>query len=256
VALTSGYGAKTLGIEKLTDKEEKQAKIVEMFDSIADTYDLANRVLSMGIDIQWRKKGCNKAFEILNKKTLDQITDVATGTGDLLIYWREEAEKSGIEIGRFVGVDPSVGMLEVARKKVDFAQFIEGKAQALPIADESSDIISISYGIRNVVDRVEALQEFHRALKPGGIIVILEFTKQERRGPIDKIVDFGMKQVLPRIGGLISKNYEAYKYLPDSIEEFLTTEMLSQELEEAGFEMKYAKSFSMGISTLLVAQKK
>jgi len=245
-----------LGIEKLTDKETKQQKIVEMFDDIADTYDLANRVLSMGIDIQWRKKGCDKAFEILNKKELTQVTDVATGTGDLLIYWKEQAQKNGVTIDKYVGIDPSVGMLEVAKKKVDFAEFIEGKAQELPIEDESTDVISISYGIRNVVDRVEALHEFHRALKPGGIVMILEFTKQEREGMFDKVVDFGMKKVLPRIGGLISKNYEAYKYLPDSIEEFLTTEMLSQELEEAGFEMKYTKSFSMGISTLLVAQKK
>jgi demethylmenaquinone methyltransferase/2-methoxy-6-polyprenyl-1,4-benzoquinol methylase len=244
-----------VGIEKLTNKEQKQQKIVEMFDDIASTYDLANRVLSMGIDIQWRKKGCDKAFEILDSKHLSQITDVATGTGDLLIYWKEQASKNGVKIDKYVGIDPSVGMLEVARKKVDFATFIEGKAQELPIDDESTDVISISYGIRNVVDRVEALQEFHRALKPGGIVVILEFTKQERNGIMDKIVDFGMKKVLPKIGGLISKNYEAYKYLPDSIEEFLTTEMLSQELKDAGFEMKYTKSFSMGISTLLVAQK-
>ena len=245
-----------MGIEKLTDKQEKQDKIVHMFDDIASTYDKANRVLSMGIDIQWRKKGCDKAFEILGKKALGQVTDVATGTGDLLIYWREQAEKNGVSIEKYVGIDPSVGMLEVARGKVDFAEFIEGKAQVLPIEDESSDVISISYGIRNVVDRVEALQEFNRALKTGGLVVILEFTKQERQGIIDKIVDFGMKNILPRVGGFISKNYEAYKYLPDSIEEFLTTEMLSKELEEAGFEMKYTKSFSMGISTLLVAQKK
>lgn len=244
-----------MGIEKLTDKQQKQEKIVEMFDNIAKTYDLANRVLSMGIDIQWRKKGCDKAFEILKKEELEQIVDVATGTGDLLIYWKEQAQKNGIEIEKYVGIDPSVGMLEVAKKKVDFANFIEGKAQELPIGDQSTDVISISYGIRNVVDRVEALQEFHRALKPGGIVVILEFTKQDRSGLLDKVVDFGMKKVLPRIGGLISKNYEAYKYLPNSIEEFLTTEMLSQELEETGFEMKYTKSFSMGISTLLVAQK-
>ena len=244
-----------MGIEKLTDKEEKQEKIVHMFDDIASTYDKANRVLSMGIDIQWRKKGCDKAFEILGKKELGQITDVATGTGDLLIYWKEQAQKNAVNIEKYVGIDPSVGMLEVARGKVDFATFIEGKAQALPITDESSDVISISYGIRNVVDRVEALQELNRALKPNGLVVILEFTKQERSGIIDKIVDFGMKNVLPRVGGFISKNYEAYKYLPDSIEEFLTTEMLSKELEEAGFEMKYTKSFSMGISTLLVAQK-
>jgi demethylmenaquinone methyltransferase/2-methoxy-6-polyprenyl-1,4-benzoquinol methylase len=244
-----------LGIEKLTDKQEKQEKIVTMFDDIASTYDLANRVLSFGIDKQWRKKGCNKAYEILDTERLDQITDVATGTGDLLMYWKNIAKDKGIDVKKFVGVDPSVGMLEVAKEKVNFAEFIEGKAQALPIADESTNIISISYGIRNVVDRVEALQEFYRALKPGGIVVILEFTKQDRSSIIDKVVDFGMKNVLPRIGGIISKNYEAYKYLPDSIEEFLTTEMLEKELEEAGFEMKYSKSFSMGISTLLVAQK-
>jgi len=244
-----------LGIEKLTDKQEKQDKIVGMFDDIASTYDMANRVLSMGIDIQWRKKGCDKAFEILGKKELGQITDVATGTGDLLIYWKEQAAKNGVSIEKYVGIDPSVGMLDVARGKVDFAEFIEGKAQELPIENESSDVISISYGIRNVVDRIEALQEFNRALKPNGLVVILEFTKQERSGIIDKVVDFGMKNILPRVGGFISKNYEAYKYLPDSIEEFLTTEMLSKELEESGFEIKYIKSFSIGISTLLVAQK-
>jgi len=245
-----------VGIEKLENNQEKQDKIVGMFDDIASTYDKANRVLSMGIDIQWRKKGCDKAFEILGKKELGQITDVATGTGDLLIYWKEQAAKNSVTIDKYVGIDPSVGMLEVARGKVDFAEFIEGKAQALPVADESSDVISISYGIRNVVDRVEALQEFNRVLKPNGLVVILEFTKQERSGIIDKVVDFGMKSILPRVGGFISKNYEAYKYLPESIEEFLTTEMLSKELEVAGFEMKYTKSFSMGISTLLVAQKK
>ncbi len=244
-----------MGIEKLENNQEKQDKIVHMFDDIASTYDKANRVLSMGIDIQWRKKGCDKAFEILGRKELGQVTDVATGTGDLLIYWKEQAAKNNVTIDKYVGIDPSVGMLEVAKKKVDFAEFIEGKAQTLPVADESSDVISISYGIRNVVDRVEALEEFHRALKPKGLVVILEFTKQEKSGIIDKIVDFGMKNILPRVGGFISKNYEAYKYLPESIEEFLTTEMLAKELELAGFEMKYTKSFSMGISTLLVAQK-
>ena len=245
-----------MGIEQLNNKEEKQEKIVTMFDDIASTYDKANRVLSLGIDIKWRKQGCDKAFEILDKKEIDQITDVATGTGDLIIYWDEQAQKNSVNVKKYVGVDPSVGMLEVAKNKVDFAEFIEGKAQKLPIEDESTDIISISYGIRNVVDRVEALQEFYRALKPGGIVVILEFTKQDRSGIVDKVVDFGMKNILPKVGGFISKNYEAYKYLPDSIEEFLTTDMLSKELEEAGFEMKYTKSFSMGISTLLVAQKK
>ena len=237
------------------DKKAKQEKIVTMFDDIASTYDLTNRVLSMGIDIKWRRTACEKAYEILNNKELEQITDVACGTGDLLLFWKEYADKKGVDVQNYVGVDPSVGMLEVARKKIDFAEFKEGKAQELPVEDASTELISISYGIRNVVDRVEALQEFYRALKPKGIVVILEFTKQEREGIFDKVVDFGMKKVLPRVGGLISKNYEAYKYLPDSIEGFLTTEMLEKELVEAGFEMKYTKSFTMGISTLLIAQK-
>lgn len=239
----------------MENRVEKQEKIVGMFDEIASTYDLANRVLSFGIDKQWRKKGCDKAYEILGKNHLEQITDVACGTGDLLLYWKERAANKGITVDNYVGIDPSVGMLEVARDKVDYARFEEGKAQELPVADEATEIISISYGIRNVVDRVEALQEFYRALKPGGMVVILEFTKQEKSGITSKIVDLYMKKILPTIGGLVSKNYAAYKYLPDSIEEFLTTEMLENELESVGFEMKYTKSFSMGISTLLVAQK-
>lgn len=242
-------------MENQIDKKEKQDKIVGMFDDIASTYDLANRVLSMGIDKQWRRKGCDKAFDILATKKVDQLTDVACGTGDLLMFWKEYAQKHNVEVSKYVGIDPSVGMLDVARDKIDFARFQEGKAQELPVADASTEIISISYGIRNVVDRVEALEEFYRALKPGGLVVILEFTKQEKSGAISKVVDFGMKKVLPRVGGLISKNYAAYKYLPDSIEEFLTTEMLEEELKTAGFEMKYTKSFSMGISTLLIAQK-
>jgi demethylmenaquinone methyltransferase/2-methoxy-6-polyprenyl-1,4-benzoquinol methylase len=242
-------------MESILDKKQKQEQIVSMFDDIASTYDLANRVLTMGIDIKWRKRACAKAYEILNLKELDQITDVACGTGDLLLFWREFAQKSGVKVNNYVGVDPSVGMLEVAKEKIDFATFLEGKAQELPVEDESTELISISYGIRNVVDRVEALEEFYRALKPGGIVVILEFTKQDRSSMLDKIVDFGMKNVLPRVGGLISKNYAAYKYLPDSIEGFLTTKMLEDELKSVGLQMRHTQSFTMGISTLLIAQK-
>ena len=234
---------------------DKQQQIVKMFDEIANSYDLANRVLSFGVDISWRKKGCNKAFEILNKNEISQISDIATGTGDMLIYWKSEAEKKGIEVKKFVGVDPSTKMLEVAKKKVDFATFLEGKAQELPLEDNSTEIISISYGIRNVVDRKKALKEFYRSLKPGGVVVILEFTKQEKEGLIKKIVDFYMKKILPIVGGLVSKNYKAYRYLPNSIEQFLTTNMLINELKEVGFIPKYNKSFSLGISTLIIAKK-
>jgi demethylmenaquinone methyltransferase/2-methoxy-6-polyprenyl-1,4-benzoquinol methylase len=232
---------------------DKQQKIVSMFDDIAPTYDVANRVLSFGIDKQWRKKGCDKAFSL--KKDVETITDVACGTGDLLLFWKNSADKHGIDVKDYIGIDPAVKMLEVAKEKVDFAQFKEGKAQALPLEDATTDIISISYGIRNVVDRVEALQEFYRALRPGGMVVVLEFTKQDKKGLASAFTDIYTKKILPSVGGMISKNYEAYKYLPDSIEEFLTAQMLINELEQAGFEHKYTKSFSFGISTLIIAQK-
>ena len=161
-----------------------------------------------------------------------------------------------MSIERYVGIDPSVGMLEVAQGKVDFAEFIEGKAQALPLFDKSTDVISISYGIRNVVERQKGLAEFNRVLKPGGMVVILEFMKNENPSLLGKIRDFYMNKILPKVGGFISKNLEAYEYLPNSIEGFLTVANMQRELEEAGFEIMYTESFSMDISTLIIARKK
>jgi demethylmenaquinone methyltransferase/2-methoxy-6-polyprenyl-1,4-benzoquinol methylase len=106
------------------------------------------------------------------------------------------------------------------------------------------------------MERKEALVEFNRVLKSGGLVVILEFMKNETPSALGKIRDWYMGNVLPRLGGFISKNYEAYKYLPDSIEGFLTVSKMQQELEVAGFEMLYTKSFSMDISTLMIARKR
>jgi len=237
------------------NKDQKQEKIVSMFDEIASTYDMTNRVLSMGIDKSWRKKGCDKTLELLDRNKDLTVLDVACGTGDMLQWWQSRGEVAGVTFKRFIGVDPSEGMLEVAKEKVDYAEFIVAKAQDMPVEDNTADILSISYGIRNVVDRQEAINEFYRVLKPGGMVVILEFTKRDKSGLKGKIVDFYMHKILPTIGGLVSRNYEAYRYLPDSIEGFLTTEMLQKELENAGFTMQYTQAFSMGISTLLIAKK-
>ena len=239
----------------MEENRQKQEKIVSMFDEIASTYDVTNRVLSMGIDKSWRKKGCDKALGLLDRNEDLTVLDVACGTGDMLQWWNDRAEAAQATIGRFIGVDPSEGMLEVARQKVAFAEFIVAKAQDMPVSDETADILSISYGIRNVVDRQEAINEFYRVLKPGGIVTILEFTKREDRGLRGRVVDFYMQKILPAIGGLVSRNYAAYRYLPDSIEGFLTTGMLKEELENAGFTVEYTEAFSMGISTLLIARK-
>ncbi|NQY20617.1 MAG: bifunctional demethylmenaquinone methyltransferase/2-methoxy-6-polyprenyl-1,4-benzoquinol methylase UbiE [Campylobacteraceae bacterium] len=233
----------------------KQEKIVSMFDEIAGTYDITNRVISMGIDKSWRNKACNLAYGFYEKKTIPKIVDVACGTGDMITYWQKNAKENGINLENIIGIDPSVGMMDVARKKLPEVEFIESGAASMPLEDESVDIISISYGIRNVVQRQEAFNEFARVLKKDGLVVILEFTKNEKRNPLDYITDFYMRKIMPKLGALISKNKEAYTYLPNSIDEFLTQDNLSKELKEAGLEPIYVKGFSMNISTLFIARK-
>jgi len=233
----------------------KQEKIVTMFDDIAKTYDVANRVLSFGIDKSWRKEACNLTFDKLGKQKIDSILDVACGTGDMCEFWDKIATERDITIEKITGIDPSVGMLQEARKKGLNAKFIEGEAKDLPCKEAHADILSISYGLRNVVDRIEGLTEFHRVLKPGGLLVILEFTKLPKQKLSAKVRDFYMKKVLPLVGGFLSKNYNAYNYLPDSIDDFLTTDNLTKELKEVGFEIEVVKGNSMDISTLFIARK-
>ena len=234
---------------------EKQEKIVSMFNNIAGTYDIANRVLSMGIDKSWRNKACNKTFELYGKKDIEKIVDVACGTGDMILFWQQVANENSVNLKNIIGVDPSVGMMEVGKKKLPDVEFIEAYATQMPLIDKSADIISISYGIRNVVERQEAFDEFARVLKKDGLVVINEFTKNKKENLLDHLTDFYLNKVLPVLGGLISKNKEAYRYLPDSIDEFLTTENLCKELKQSGLEPVYVKAFSMNISTLIIAKK-
>lgn len=234
---------------------EKQEKIVSMFDNIAPTYDTANRVMSMGVDRSWRRKACDLSYDYNNSDTIDMIVDVACGTGDMMDYWKKEAHVSGVNVKKIVGVDPSNGMLNVAKEKFPEFDYHVSKATQIPLADKSADIVSITYGIRNVVQRVEALEEFNRVLKSKGLVVILEFMKNEHPSFLGRIKDFYLNKVLPKVGGFISKNLEAYEYLPNSIENFSTIENMQNELKEAGFEILHTQSFSMDISTLIIARK-
>ncbi len=235
---------------------QKQEKIVSMFDDIAPTYDKANRVMSMGVDRSWRKKACNKAFEFYAKDRVERIVDVACGTGDMMDYWRRQAKEKGINVDELIGVDPSEGMVGVGREKFPEFTYHIAKATEIPLEDESADFLSITYGIRNVVEREAALKEFNRVLKQGGMVVILEFMKNENPSLLGQIRDFYMNKILPKVGGFISKNLEAYEYLPNSIGDFATVGQMQQELQDAGFEIKFTQSFSMDISTLIIAQKK
>lgn len=233
---------------------QDQEKIIQMFNQIAPSYDRLNRILSFGIDKSWRKYAC----ELLIQKYINSkitIADIACGTGDMIKYWQDTAYNFGANIAKIIGIDPSEKMLEIAKKKYKNAVFIQSYASNTKLDEESCDIVSISYGLRNIVNRQEALNEFNRILKIGGYAVILEFTQRQKKGFIAKIRDFYLGKILPKIGGFISKNPGAYEYLPSSIENFVSKETLREELLLAGFEVEILKSFSFDISTLFVARK-
>ncbi|MBS4406448.1 bifunctional demethylmenaquinone methyltransferase/2-methoxy-6-polyprenyl-1,4-benzoquinol methylase UbiE [Campylobacter vulpis] len=233
---------------------QKQEKIIEMFNQIAPTYDKANRILSFGADVSWRRKACERVLKIYENDNLN-IVDVACGTGDMIEIWQESVQKIHKNIKQIRGIDPSLQMLKEAKRKFKSVEFIEAGAQDLPLESESVDILSISYGIRNVVERQRALGEFARVLKKGGILLVLEFTKREQGGVVGFFRDFYLKNILPSLGGFISKNKEAYAYLPNSIEEFLSKEEFMLELESVGFKNVDFKSFSFGVSSMFIVRK-
>ncbi|MBM0636774.1 bifunctional demethylmenaquinone methyltransferase/2-methoxy-6-polyprenyl-1,4-benzoquinol methylase UbiE [Campylobacter sp. VicNov18] len=232
---------------------QKQKKIIEMFNQIAPTYDRANRILSFGADVRWRRKACEKVMALYEKQNL-KIADIACGTGDMIRSWQESALKTQNTLN-IKGIDPSSAMLNIAKEKFPNVEFIEAQAQNLPLESKSVDIISISYGIRNVVQRQKALEEFARVLKKEGILVVLEFIKREKTGFITAFRDFYLKNILPSIGAMISKNKSAYEYLPNSIEGFLSKDEFVLELKNAGFKIFDFKSFSFGVSSMFIAKK-
>ena len=231
-----------------------QNEIIEMFNKISSRYDLLNRLLSLGIDKRWRKIACADALSYLSGGEL-AICDVACGTGDMLLFWQKAAQKAGVKVSRFVGVDPAIAMLKIAQTKLDFADFIEGSATDIPLESATQDIVSISYGIRNVIDIDSALQEFYRILKPGGLLTILEFTRPQKNSLLQKAARFYVKKAIPLIGKLISNDKEAYTYLPSSIEFFLTKDELAAKLESTGFTVQQIKSHNFEISTTFIAKK-
>ena len=233
---------------------QRQEQIVEMFNQIAPTYDKLNRILSFGVDTSWRVAGISSILRLINASKLD-ILDIACGTGDMLGLWTRLCAEFSKEIQSIRGIDPSEKMLEIARAKFAELEFIRAGAENLPLNDESADIISISYGIRNVVQRQKALGEFFRVLKNGGFLLILEFTKREKGGLLAWGRDFYLSRILPKIGKIVSKNAAAYEYLPSSIEGFLSADELAKELENADFALVEVKSFSLGISSAFIAQK-
>lgn len=249
------------------EAQRAQRSIIAMFDDIAKDYDKTNRILSLGIDISWRKDAVKRAYKARNAKDIERIVDVACGSGDMIKHWHSYALESSIVVREIIGIDPSQEMLKIAEKKLQaigggFAKVDSrialqlGEAKDLStLESQSVDILSISYGLRNVLEYEQALREFARVLKPGGIVVVLDFFKNSSPSLIDRIIGIYTKHILPCIGYLISRNYAAYKYLPDSMEEFITPSELALALEKVGLQPLEIKSYSAGISHLVLGQK-
>ena len=227
----------------------KKKKLVQkMFDDISTSYDFLNHFLSLGIDRYWRKKFLNH-LPLTNEKS---ILDVATGTGDI-----------GFEIRRkfscpIVGLDYSHKMLEIGEKKAkklktkDF-KFIQGDAEALPFDDNSFDIITISYGFRNLGNFDNALNEFYRVLKPNGTLGILEFSKSKYKF-FSICFNVYFHYILPFIGKIISGS-NAYKYLPESVIEFASRDELLNLMKKSNFKKCYMSDLTFGITSIFIGQK-
>jgi demethylmenaquinone methyltransferase/2-methoxy-6-polyprenyl-1,4-benzoquinol methylase len=233
---------------RLSDKGEK---IQQMFGAIAPRYDFLNRLLSFGIDRRWR----TKAVRLLKYREGSRILDVATGTGDVAL---EIALRTPGSV-KITGADFCREMIELGVVKVaasPFAGRIDLKVapcEDLPFANDTFDSITIAFGIRNVVDRKLGLAEMWRVLRPGGRMIILEFSTP-RSLLFRQLYYFYFRRLLPVVGGLFSR-YNAYKYLPDSVLEFPSQEEFSRMIAEAGFRNIHLHELTFGIATIYVGEK-
>ena len=227
----------------------EQAAVRSMFDRIAPRYDLLNRLLSAGIDVRWRRA----AADWLELGPSSRVLDLCTGTADLLIevLGRDPSHRG-------VGVDLSSGMLVRAAGKLAAhglsarSALASGDAEHLPLRDACFDGALVAFGIRNVGDQPRALCELRRVLKPGGRLVVLEFSMP--RGVVGILYRFYFGQVLPRIGRLVSGDGSAYSYLPASVAVFPEPPAFGALLEQAGFGRVRFRALTAGIAHLYRAE--
>lgn len=225
--------------------------IATMFDRIAPTYDALNHLLSFHIDKVWRRK---------TARTVEQhhpadILDLATGTADLAITLARRNPQA-----RIIGIDISEKMLEIGKDKVikhGFSQQIDlmtGDAADLPFPDNHFDCVTVAFGVRNFEDLETGLREIHRVTKPGGTVIILEFSMPERF-PVKQVYHFYFKRLLPSIGRRVSKDPEAYRYLPESVERFPKPSAFQSMLSSVGLKTIQSIPMTCGIATLFHAEK-
>ncbi len=227
---------------------ERGRAIREMFTAIAPNYDFLNHLLSLGVDYSWRRTMIRRALG----KDERALLDVACGTGDVALALRRYRPRA-----RIVGLDFSPGMLELARKKSARVgaglELVAGSAEALPFPDASFDLVTIAFGIRNVVDRQKALREFYRVLKPGGRVAVLEFS-QPPQPWFRMLYDFYFARILPLVAGLFARR-DAYRYLPESVANFPGPGIFSGWLRAAGFQRCRWQRLTLGVVVLYLGEK-
>ena len=230
--------------------QDKAQRVRQMFAAIAPSYDLNNRLHSLGRDQSWRRAAVRAA----DLRPGDEVLDVACGTGDLALAFARAGA------GRIVGMDFTSDMLSVARRKRTRALtavpgYVCGDALRLPVADACADVVSIAFGIRNVSDVSAALREFHRVLRPGGRVVVLEFSMPTRR-PLRGLYQFYFQRVMPCTASLIARDRSgAYRYLPRSVDTFLDSRQMAEHLAAAGFQSTTMRPLTFGIAVIHSAIK-
>ena len=218
----------------------------EMFASIAPRYDFLNRLLSVGQDKYWRKR----AVDLLEPMETDHILDVATGTCDMVI----EIARRNLSV-RLCGIDLCQRMLELGRTKVSQKNYNKtisfqiGSGECLPFANESFDGVICAFGIRNFANMQLGLREFYRVLKPGGRIVILEFSLPQNQF-LNKVYEWYFNLILPKIGNLISGHSNAYTYLPESVANFPNQKTLVEWTKKIGFKKVSFTDLTFGIVSI------
>ncbi|WP_296621766.1 bifunctional demethylmenaquinone methyltransferase/2-methoxy-6-polyprenyl-1,4-benzoquinol methylase UbiE [Marivirga sp.] len=233
------------------DKETgKKQQVADMFDNISHKYDFLNHFLSLGIDIRWRKK----AIKLLKDIQPKQILDIATGTGDFAI------ESLKLNPDHVIGVDISEGMLNVGREKLkkrkldDKITLTSGDSENLPFEDNKFDAIIVAFGVRNFENLEKGLSEMFRVLRPGGKVVVLEFSKP-KSFPFKQLYNFYFKNILPTLGKTISKDNAAYTYLPESVRSFPDGKDFTSILDKLGFKDTVCKPLTFGISSIYTGIK-